>query len=128
MTQLDNIIINSTQVSIHILSFYDGTKEAVDIENNTIFLWYDTREDCELWLIIKPHSSNTLLSYLRNEIGIMDMIKSSSINLYKRLFKNNYDEFEVFDGYEEIEYPENVTLGMDFLKIIEESNVRNPNQ
>lgn len=120
MIQTETIIINSMLVPVYVLTYYDGIKEEVDLENHTIFLWYDERENLELWLRIKPHSPKTLSAYLSNKIGIMDLINSSDINLYRRSF-DNYKEFyrcKDLDNLEGIEFPENVRLGQDFISIL----------
>lgn len=123
MIQTETIIINSMLVPVYILTYYDGIKEEVDLENHAVFLWYDERENLELWLRAKPHSPNTLLAYLSNKIGIMDLINSSDVNLYKRFF-DNYKEFcryKDLDDLEGIEFPENVRLGQDFISILNAS-------
>jgi len=120
MIQTETIIINSMLVPVYILTYYDGIKEGVDLENHAIFLWYDERENLELWLRVKPHSPNTLLAYLSNKIGIMDLINSSDVIPYRRSF-DNYKEFcryKDLDNLEEIEFPENVRLGQDFISIL----------
>jgi len=119
MIHTDTIIINSMLVSVYILTYYDGIKEEVDIHNNTLFLWYDELDDFEIWLKIKLNTPATLIDYLRNKIGVMDVINSSSVELCKRSF-GDYKRFLKYEDLdlEEIEFPENERLSQDFTAIL----------
>jgi len=119
MIHTDTIIINSMLVSVYVLTYYDGVKEEVDIQNNTLFLWYDEFDDFEIWLKIKSNTPTTLIDYLRNKTGIMDVINSSSVELCKRSF-DDYKRFLRYEDLdlEEIELPENDCLGQDFMTIL----------
>ena len=119
MIHTDTIIINSMLVSVYVLTYYDGIKEEVDIKNNTLFLWYDELDDFEIWLKIKSNTPATLIDYLRNKVGIIDVINSSSVELCKRSF-DDYKRFLRYEDLdlEEIELPENECLGQDFIAIL----------
>jgi hypothetical protein len=121
MIETDIIIINSTLiVPVYVLTYCDGIKEEVDISNHTIFLWYDEHDNFETWLKIRAHSPDIIKAYLSNKLGIMDVIESSSVALYKRSF-DNYKElhkYKKLDNLEEIEFPENELLGQDFISLL----------
>lgn len=122
MIQTDTIIVNSTLVTLYVLTFYDGIKEEVDIKNNTIYLWHDEQENFETWLKIKSSSPERISAYLSNKIGIMDVINCSSVEMYKRSY-DNYKELQKYldsGDLDEIEFPENEKLGQDFLSVIHE--------
>lgn len=119
MILLESILINSTFNTVFVLSYYDGIKEEVDIENSTVCLWYEYALDIdgEYWLRIKANTKEILFDYLKNLIGIRDLINNSEVTLCERLYEK-YFELKIVDMLELV-YPENVRLGYNFLNKLE---------
>jgi len=120
MISSELIIVNSIITEAYILSYYDGIKEEVDIQNRTVFLWYDYSEEIqgEYWLKIKANSEQILLDYLSNRIGIRDLINDSKLTLCTRMYEryselNHKNRLEAFDN---INLPENEYLGYNLLR------------
>lgn len=128
MISSESIVINSIFENVFILSYYDGIKEEVDIKNKTIFLWYDYAPDIqgEYWLKIEANTEQSLFDYLGNKIGIRGLVNNSTIFLCVRLY-NKYFEFiqkEKLKRFGNINLPENVYLGYDFLSKLKEINLK----
>lgn len=128
MISSELIIVNSIIKEVFILSYYDGIKEEVDIQNRTVFLWYDYSEEIqgEYWLKIEANSEQILLDYLSNSIGIKDLINNSKLILCTRVYEryselNHKNKLETFDN---INLPENEYLGYNFLSKLKSGNVK----
>jgi len=127
MISSESILINSTFNNVFVLSYYDGIKEVVDIENSTLYLWYDyaPNVDGEYWLKIKSNTEKHIIDYLENIIGIKDLIDNSKINLCTRLYEK-YFKLNIADMAElneDIILPENVRLGYNFMKKLKKLNI-----
>ena len=129
---LEKIFIENKKYILYQLTFYDGIKEAVDIKNETIFLWIDEKDKFEIWLKIQSKSYGVLLSYLKNSIGICDLMEKSCITMYYRFF----DKYNEFVKYKEIKYssffkeydlkeylPSNLKLGFNFIDKLEKHKI-----
>lgn len=128
MISSETIAINSIFENVFIISYYDGIKEEVNIKNKTLFLWYDYTPDFEgeYWLKIEANTEQLLSDYLSNKIGVKDLIDNSSIYLCIRAY-DKYFEFiqkEKLQNFDNINLPENVYLGYDFLSKLKEMNLK----
>lgn len=107
----------NTYVSI----YYEGNKQEVDISNKIICHWIDEFEDYELWVSLC--NSPLFEKYLQNKAGLLELIKSSKIKLFKRTY-DNYNEilfikeldYEMLNDY--VVFTKDSTLGYDFYETI----------
>ena len=92
-----------------------------------IFLWYDYGEDIkgEYWLKIEANTHQLLSNYLSNKIGIKELIDNATIFLCTRLYEKYFElrQKEKLQNFDNINLPENVYLGYDFLKKLQDESL-----
>lgn len=83
--------VDNKKLDTSILVYFDGNKEEVSVENRTIFLYLDEKEDCEYWIKISNINKDLFKNYLKNQEKILELIKNSKISLYKRKYSTYLD-------------------------------------
>mgnify|MGYP003434434068 FL=1 len=67
--------VDNKKLDTSILVYFDGNKEEVSVENRTIFLYLDEKEDCEYWIKISNINKDLFKNYLKNQEKILELIK-----------------------------------------------------
>jgi len=127
MFEQEFILINNRVLPCFVIEYYDGPKELVCLGENILLLWRKYEKDSEVWLKADVKNKKILCDYLKNRIGILTLLQNSSLFLCRHSYeKESYFEVIRKVKYQEIEkeFPENITLGYNFLKKLLEKHYK----
>lgn len=127
---IENVEVENENISFYIMIEYDGVKEEVSIERNTLLLCSEYKDEYENWLIIVP-KEDFLTKYLKGEIGILTLIDNSTISIGKRYYENFSkitDIHKINDSIKNnIKFPRrDAKLRENFLELIQKNNLHIP--
>lgn len=113
----NKIIFEEKEFNLETHIFYEGPKEELIPEINTVLLWYDILENeegqfGEVWFVIKASKEN-FDKYVNQEICLLSLMKISAVSLTNRLF-SDYDNLSSFTEIEDLESCELPSEGVFF--------------
>jgi len=120
------LCIGEKKIDTYLTVYFQGNKEEVSIENNSMYIWCKDENTNEYWLELKVSDKDIFKNYLKNQEYLLNVIQKSTIKLYKRYYKN-YRNFEYIQDikYENLKNMdfilpnEKAILGYDFYSIFQ---------
>ena len=99
--ECNKVIIADKEKEFYLLCYYDGKKEEVNIDDGELLLFYEYKNDYELWYYISS-SQEILKEYLEGKIGILTLMNKSKVYLVRRPYYN----FDVIVEFYEVDLNE----------------------